>query len=73
MLFFKCKDNANRKENKINPFIFYAEVWIVFAFMAKIIQNNRMKQRNRSKNRIACVFLSRAIFFVFFIAFDENF
>jgi hypothetical protein len=26
-----CKDNANREQNKMNSFIFYAEVRLVFA------------------------------------------
>ena len=31
-----CKDSANRMQNKMNPFIFYAEVQPIFAFSAKI-------------------------------------
>ena len=33
---FACKDNANRKQNKMNLFIFYAETQFIFAFSAKI-------------------------------------
>lgn len=33
-----CKDNANREQNKMNSFIFYAEVQPIFAFWAKIVQ-----------------------------------
>ena len=31
------KDNANREQNKMNEFIFYAKVQLIFAFLAKII------------------------------------
>lgn len=31
------KDNANRGQNKMNEFIFYAGVQLIFAFLAKII------------------------------------
>ena len=33
-----CKDNANREQNKMNLFIFYAEVRLIFTFDAKIVQ-----------------------------------
>ena len=33
------KDNANRGQNKMNEFIFYAKVQLIFAFRAKIIQS----------------------------------
>ena len=32
------KDSANRMQNKMNSFIFYAEVQPIFAFWAKIVQ-----------------------------------
>jgi len=36
--FFYHKDNANREQDKMNSFIFYAEVQLIFAFVAKIMQ-----------------------------------
>jgi len=32
------KDNANQEQNKMNLFIFYAEVQLIFAFEAKMMQ-----------------------------------
>ena len=32
------KDNANREQNKMNEFVFYAKVQIIFAFLAKLSQ-----------------------------------
>ena len=37
-----CKDNANREQNKMNPFIFYAGVQFIFAFDTKIMQFGRI-------------------------------
>ena len=37
-----CKDNANREQNKMNLFIFYAGVQFIFAFDAKIMQFRRI-------------------------------
>ena len=41
---FACKDNANRKQNKMNLFIFYADVQFLFAFSAKITQTTGKRQ-----------------------------
>ncbi|KAA5273103.1 hypothetical protein DW701_10230 [Bacteroides eggerthii] len=37
-LLIADKDNANREQNKMNLFIFYAEVRLIFTFDAKIVQ-----------------------------------
>ena len=37
-LIIQCKDSANRTQNKMNLFIFYAKVQPIFAFRAKIVQ-----------------------------------
>ena len=33
------KDNANREQNKMNVFIFYAKAQLIFAFLAKMSQH----------------------------------
>lgn len=35
-----CKDNANREQNKMNEFIFYAEAQLIFALFAKIVNSS---------------------------------
>ncbi|EEC52188.1 hypothetical protein BACEGG_03595 [Bacteroides eggerthii DSM 20697] len=37
-----CKDNANREQNKMNLFIFYAGMRFIFAFGTKIMQFGRI-------------------------------
>ena len=35
------KDNANREQNKMNSFIFYAKVQLIFAFLQRLIKIQR--------------------------------
>ncbi|MBD9110074.1 MAG: hypothetical protein EGQ74_07795 [Bacteroides nordii] len=35
------KDNANREQNKMNLFIFYAKVQLIFAFLQRLIKIQR--------------------------------
>lgn len=39
----RCKDNANREQNKMNPFLFYAKMQFISALEQRYKAEKRMK------------------------------
>ena len=59
----RCKDNANREQNKMNPFLFYAKMQFISALEQRYKAEKRMKSELKGLSRflVGIIFYTRAI------------